>query len=118
MKKGDLCPRCVNNETGRLEGIHGGRPSLPVPLFPQKISRRRVICFSENFITVIHKEKADFVCFPGDLVGTSDQLAEALRVIRASDFLVFGILRNRDYASSHSFHPQHHACAAPMESGS
>ena len=47
MKKGYLCPQCGNNETGRLEVISSGRPSLPVLLAPQKILRNpdvRISC--------------------------------------------------------------------------
>ena len=68
--------------------------------------------FAETIISAVHKEHPDFVCFSGDLIDTSDQLAEALEIIRAIGFPVFGIPGNHDHASSDSFHHHHRAFSA------
>lgn len=94
------------------------RFDLHVPAAPCKLvhisdlHHRGDVGFAEKIITAVHKEQPDFVCFSGDLIDTSDQLAEALEIIRAIGFPVFGIPGNHDHASSNSFHRHHLAFAA------
>ena len=59
--------------------------------------------FADSIIKAIRIEQPDFVCFSGDLVDTSDHLAEALEVIRAIGFPVYGIPGNHDHFSSNTF---------------
>ena len=68
--------------------------------------------FAENIITAIHKEQPDFVCFSGDLIDSSARLTEALEIIRAIGFPVFGIPGNHDHISSYSFQCHQRAFAA------
>lgn len=88
-------------------------PTAPCKLVHiSDLHHRGDIRFTENIIAAIHKEQPDLVCFSGDLIDTSDQLAEALEIIRAIGFPVFGIPGNHDHASSNSFHRHQHAFAA------
>jgi len=76
------------------------------------LHHRGDIGFTENIITSIHKEKPDLVCFSGDLIDTSNRLAEALEVIRAIGFPVFGIPGNHDHTSSTTFQRHQRAFSA------
>jgi len=94
------------------------RFALPCTASPRKfvhisdLHHRGDIRFTENIITTIHKEQPEFVCFSGDLIDTSNQLAEALEIIRVIGIPVFGIPGNHDHSCSTSFKKHHHAFAA------
>ena len=81
------------------------RSDLHLPAAPCKLvhisdlHHRGDISFAENIITAVHKEQPDFVCFSGDLIDTSDQLAEALEIIQAIGFPVFGVPGRRQESS-------------------
>jgi hypothetical protein len=94
------------------------RFDLRMPTDPCKLvhisdlHHRGDIGFAEKLVRAIHKEQPDFVCFSGDLIDTSNQLAEALEIIRAIGFPVFGVPGNHDHTSSESFRSHHRAFAA------
>ena len=91
--------------------LHG--PAAPCRLVHiSDLHHRGDVRFTEKIIAAIHKEHPDFVCFSGDLVDTSDQLTEALEIVRAIGCPVFGIPGNHDHVSSNSFQRHHRAFAA------
>ena len=91
--------------------LHG--PDAPCKLVHiSDLHHRGDIAFTENIFTAIQKEKPDFVCFTGDLIDNSDRLSEALEIIRAIGFPVFGIPGNHDHYCTNSFHRHDRAFAA------
>jgi len=53
--------------------------------------------FLQNVVNTINNLSPDFVCFTGDIVEEAEFLPEALQLIRAIRFPVYGIPGNHDY---------------------